>query len=90
MHRGDFTFISALQSLRKQTHSHRNKLKHNRTSIAVIITPKQSKKKMLNLEKILKQDRQIRATTGLNRQAFEALLPSFEEAYQQMLMKKRR
>jgi hypothetical protein len=43
---------------------------------------------MLNLEKILKQDRQIRATTGLNRQAFEALLPSFEEAYQQMLMKK--
>ena len=45
---------------------------------------------MLNLEKILKQDRQIRATTGLNRQAFEALLPSFEEAYQQMLMKKRR
>ena len=45
---------------------------------------------MLNLEKILKQDRQIRTTTGLNRQAFEALLPSFEEAYQQMLMKKRR
>ena len=45
---------------------------------------------MLNLEKILKQERQIRATTGLNRQAFEALLPSFEEAYQQMLMKKRR
>jgi hypothetical protein len=45
---------------------------------------------MINLEKILKQDRQIRATTGLNRQAFEALLPSFEEAYQQMLMNKRR
>lgn len=45
---------------------------------------------MINLEKILKQDRQIRATTGLNRQAFEALLPSFEEAYQQKLMNKRR
>jgi hypothetical protein len=45
---------------------------------------------MINLEKILKQDRQIRATTGLNRKAFEALLPSFEEAYQQMLDKKRR
>jgi len=45
---------------------------------------------MLNLEKILKQERQIRATTGLNRQAFEVLLPSFEEAYQQMLMKKKR
>jgi hypothetical protein len=44
---------------------------------------------MFNLEEILKQDRQIRATTRLNRQAaFEALLPSFEEAYQQMLMKK--
>jgi len=43
MHRGDFTFISALQSLLKQTHFHRNKLKHNRASIAVIITPKQSK-----------------------------------------------
>ena len=45
---------------------------------------------MLNLEKILKQDRQIRATTWLTRQAFEALLPSFEEAYQQTLAKKRR
>ena len=45
---------------------------------------------MLNLEKILKQDRQIRATTGLNRKAFETLLPSFEQAYQQMLMQKRR
>ncbi len=43
---------------------------------------------MLNLEKILKQDRQIRATTWLTRQAFEALLPSFEEAYQQTLAKR--
>jgi len=45
---------------------------------------------MINLEKILKQDRQIRATTGLNCKAFEELLPSFEEAYQQTLDKKRR
>jgi len=45
---------------------------------------------MIDLEKILKQDRQIRAMTGLNRKAFESLLPSFEEAYQQMLEKKRR
>ena len=45
---------------------------------------------MINIEKILKQDRQIRATTGLNQQAFEALLPSFEEAYQETLDKKRR
>ena len=45
---------------------------------------------MINIEKILKQDRQIRATTGLNQQAFEALLPSFEEAYQETLDQKRR
>jgi hypothetical protein len=45
---------------------------------------------MINLERILKQDRQIRATTGLNRKVFEALLPSFGEAYQQMLENKRR
>jgi len=45
---------------------------------------------MINLERILKQDRQIRAMTGLNRKAFEALLPSFGEAYQQMLENKRR
>jgi hypothetical protein len=36
---------------------------------------------MLNLERILQQDRLIRAMTGLNRKAFEALLPSFTEAY---------
>ncbi len=40
---------------------------------------------MLNLERILNQDRLIRAMTGLNRKAFEALLPSFTEAYQQSL-----
>jgi len=36
---------------------------------------------MLNLERILKQERLLRAMTGLNRQAFEALLPSFSQVY---------
>jgi hypothetical protein len=40
---------------------------------------------MLNLERILKQDRLMRALTGLNRKAFEALLPSFTEAYERSL-----
>lgn len=40
---------------------------------------------MLNLDRILQNDRVMRAMTGLNRQAFEALLPSFSEAYQQSL-----
>ena len=38
---------------------------------------------MLNLERTLSQDRLLRAMTGLNRKAFESLLPSFTEAYQQ-------
>jgi len=38
---------------------------------------------MLNLERILQHDRLLRAMTGLNRKAFEALLPSFSEAYRQ-------
>lgn len=42
---------------------------------------------MLNLERILQNDRLMRAMTGLNRQAFEALLPSFATAYQQSLNK---
>lgn len=42
---------------------------------------------MLNLERILNQDRLIRAMTGLNRKAFEALLPSFAQAYEQRLAK---
>jgi hypothetical protein len=37
-------FISALQSLLKQTNSHRNKLDHNRDSIAVMIPPNNRKK----------------------------------------------
>lgn len=40
---------------------------------------------MLNLERILNQDRLMRAITGLNRRAFEALLPSFTEAYNESL-----
>ncbi len=40
---------------------------------------------MLNLERILNQDRLLRALTGLNRKAFNALLPSFSQAYQNRL-----
>jgi hypothetical protein len=36
---------------------------------------------MINLERALNQDRLLRALTGLNRQAFDALLPSFEQVY---------
>lgn len=42
---------------------------------------------MLNLEHILQDDRLMRAMTGLNRRAFEELLPSFSEAYWQSQMK---
>jgi hypothetical protein len=38
---------------------------------------------MLNLNRILKDKRLMRAMTGLTRKAFEQLLPSFDEAYQQ-------
>jgi hypothetical protein len=37
---------------------------------------------MLNLERALNQDRLLRALSGLNRKAFDALLPSFEQAYE--------
>ena len=37
---------------------------------------------MLNLERIVNCDRLMRAMTGLNRKAFEELLPSFTTAYQ--------
>ena len=43
---------------------------------------------MLNLDRILNQDRLIRAITGLNRKAFEELLPRFTEAYEQSLEKR--
>jgi hypothetical protein len=35
---------------------------------------------MLNLDRILKQDRLLRAIAELDRKAFEALLPSFAQA----------
>lgn len=41
---------------------------------------------MLNLERIFKQDRLLRAMTGLNRRAFESLLSSFEQVYHQSLI----
>jgi hypothetical protein len=37
---------------------------------------------MLNIERILGQDRLVRAMTGLNRQAFENLLPKFAIEYE--------
>jgi hypothetical protein len=45
---------------------------------------------MLDIERILKQDRLIRAMTGLNSKAFNALLPSFTEAYEKSLIKPER
>ena len=38
---------------------------------------------MLDIERALKQDRLLRALTGLNRKAFDALLPTFSEIYEQ-------
>lgn len=38
---------------------------------------------MLNIERALQQDRLLRAMTGLNRKAFEALLPTFSAVYEQ-------
>ena len=38
---------------------------------------------MVNLERILNNDRLMRAMTGLNRKAFESLLPSFTQAYEE-------
>lgn len=38
---------------------------------------------MLNLERIFQQDRLLRAMTGLNLNAFECLVPSFAQAYEQ-------
>ena len=38
---------------------------------------------MLDVERALKQDRLLRALTGLNRKAFDALLPIFNQIYQQ-------
>lgn len=38
---------------------------------------------MINIKKILTKDRLLRATTGLNRKAFENLLETFEKVYKQ-------
>lgn len=38
---------------------------------------------MLDIERVLKQDRLLRALTGLNRKAFEALLVAFSPLYEQ-------
>lgn len=41
---------------------------------------------MLNIERALKQDRLLRAMIGLNRKAFDALVPTFSEVYEQSLV----
>jgi hypothetical protein len=41
---------------------------------------------MLNIERALEQDRLLRAMTGLNRKAFEALVPTFSAVYEQTLL----
>lgn len=45
---------------------------------------------MLNIERALKQNRLLRALTGLNRKAFDALLPTFNAVYEQDLLKQSR
>lgn len=45
---------------------------------------------MLNIDRVLRQDRLLRALTGLNRKAFEALLPTFSEVYTQYLLERPR
>lgn len=42
---------------------------------------------MLNIERALKQDRLLRSLTGLNRKAFDSLLPTFSAIYEQELLK---
>lgn len=45
---------------------------------------------MLNIERALNQDRLLRALTGLNRKAFDALLPTFSAVYEQTLLQQPR
>ncbi|MGD1942524.1 MAG: transposase family protein [Leptolyngbyaceae cyanobacterium] len=45
---------------------------------------------MLNIERALNQNRLLRALTGLNRQAFDALLPTFSEVYEQSVPQRQR
>ncbi len=45
---------------------------------------------MLNIDQVLKQDRLLRALTGLNRKAFETLLPTFNDCYEQIIREQRK
>lgn len=45
---------------------------------------------MLHIERALKQDRLLRAMTGLNRKAFDALLPTFSGIYEQEVLQQPR
>ena len=45
---------------------------------------------MLKIEGVVKQDRLLRALTGLNKKAFETLLPIFQQQYEQSLKSKSR
>ena len=45
---------------------------------------------MLNIERALNQERLLRALTGLNRKAFDTLLPTFSEVYEQTLNQRTR
>lgn len=45
---------------------------------------------MLNIERALNQDRLLRALSGLNRKAFDALLPTFSAVYKQTLLQQPR
>ncbi|MBE9114186.1 transposase family protein [Nodosilinea sp. LEGE 07298] len=45
---------------------------------------------MLSIDRVLRQDRLLRALTGLKRKAFEALLPRFSAVYQQRLLNRPR
>jgi hypothetical protein len=45
---------------------------------------------VLNIEQVVKQDRLLRALTGLNLQAFDALLLTFTEIYEQTRQEKLR
>jgi len=45
---------------------------------------------MLNIERALKQDRLLRALTGFNRKAFDALLSTFNAVYEQSLLQQPR
>jgi hypothetical protein len=38
---------------------------------------------MLDIQRVLRQDRLLRALTGLNRKAFDALLTTFSPLYEQ-------